>query len=65
MQASETLLLGSLAAGNQQQRVDNAFTLMNLTNIGRSLDEQNRSRRIDRTLSAYKVLRSVSQSTLF
>jgi hypothetical protein len=65
MQASETLLLGSLAAGNQQLRVDNALTHLNLSNISRSLDEQNRSRRIDRTLHAYKVLRSVSQSTLF
>ena len=65
MQASETLLLGSLAAGNQQVRVDNALTHLNLSNIGRSLDEQNRSRRIDRTLDAYKVLRSVSQATLF
>jgi hypothetical protein len=65
MQASETLLLGSLAAGNQQQRIDNAFTHLNLSNIGRTLDEQNRARRIDRTLEAFKVLRTASQARLF
>ncbi len=65
MQANETLLTGSLAASSQQLRVDQALTHLNLSNIGRSLDEQNRSRRIDRTLAAYKVLRSTSQVTLF
>ena len=65
MQAQTSLLLGALASGGQEQRINGAIDHLNLSNISRSLDQQNRGRRIDRTLDAYKVLRSASMTTLF
>lgn len=64
MQATQNLLTGSVAASSQQNRIDNALANLNLTNMSRSLDESNRSRRIDRSLLATKVLQSTAQLTL-
>lgn len=64
MQATESLLTGSLAASSQQHRVDSAFANLNLTNISRSLDESNRSRRIDRSLLSNKALQSTASLKL-
>lgn len=53
--ANANLLLGSLVVSSQQQRVDNAMTHLNLTNISRSTQQLTRGRGIDRTLNTGKV----------
>lgn len=63
--AHHSALLGSIAVDSKQQRIDTALSNLNLTNISRSLDEQNRTRRVDRTLAASKLLQTASQLELY
>ncbi|MEL4897411.1 hypothetical protein [Crocosphaera sp. Alani8] len=65
MQASQTMLLGSLVSANQQMRQDNAWSNLNLRNISRSLDQANRDRRLDTSSDAYQVIQRTAQMRLF
>ncbi|NJP22076.1 MAG: hypothetical protein HC763_27145 [Hydrococcus sp. CRU_1_1] len=65
VQATEALLAGNSATSLQQMRVDNAMSHLMLSNMSRTLDETARERRIDRTLSLQKVIKSTSPLGLY
>jgi hypothetical protein len=65
IQATEALLSGNSATSLQQMRVDNAMSHLMLSNMSRTLDETARERRIDRTLSLNKVIKSTSPLGLY
>jgi hypothetical protein len=65
IQATEALLAGNSATSLQQMRVDNGIDHLLLSNMSRTLDETARERRIDRTLSLNKVIKSTSPLGLY
>jgi hypothetical protein len=65
VQATEALLAGNSATSLQQMRVDNGIDHLLLSNMSRTLDETARERRIDRTLSLNKVIKSTSPLGLY
>lgn len=63
--AQQSLILGAIRADALQARLDTQYTNLNITNISRSLDESNRSRRVEQSAQAAKLLFIASQAHLY
>jgi len=64
-QVNSSFILGSIAASQQREINDNAVTALQLANISRAMDVQNRQRFTDRTASQASLIYRVSQGGLF
>ena len=65
IEAQQTILMGSIRADSLRNRVDNQFRNLNLVNISRTVDEANRSRRVELSAQGAKAMYMSAQVNLF
>jgi hypothetical protein len=63
--AQQTVITAMNHASALKNRTDNQFTNLNLANISRSLDEQNRNKQSQVTVDGFQLLNLTAQSQIF
>jgi len=63
--AQQSLITAMYHASTIRSRTDTQFTNLNLANISRSLDEQNRNKQAQSTVDSFLLLNLTAQSHLF